>query len=1123
MNAGTRRSVGAGLIFVMLLATSAFAGQAVSALAGATPPQVRDGSAALVGHYEPQQHLRLVIGLQHPNLAAEEQFLEELHTRGSPNFMQFLTPAEWTKRFAPAAADEQAVVDWAISQGMTVTQRYANRLLVDVDAPSGIIEKAFGVTINKYQVGTRTAFSNDRDAAIPTSLQGIIHSVGGLNSIQVLNPASKFASEPTFADYVAGPAKAVGGAGGADSTVKRSAPGAASAPKPDITGGAYDPEDIYSSQAYDVNALYALGHCCNPLASPNVTPPQSSIAIATAGTQDGNDFAGFVASYPPLAYHYQQYYIDGTPSGGDTEGTMDFEWSTAWANSLGSEANTAMIYMYNGADSHFSTFTDVYNQILSDGKARVFSTSWGCAEISCTPSSTMDTDHGIFNAMIAQGWTLIAASGDQGATAGCGDAEAVQYPASDPNVVAAGGTNLALYSNGFYDHEYGWTGNPDGCASNGGGSTGGLSVYWGAPSYQTPLGGSGARTVPDIALNADWYNSPQNYFFNGALHHNGGTSIVAPSVAGFFAQANAYLDYVATINGGCNGKTTCTPLGNGNWYLYWFGENSKYAPHYPFYDITSGCNDNDVTAKYGLGYFCAASGYDEVTGWGSFNALQLAWAINTYSAGDNRRPAISFAGPALNTWFRTDQAVSWTATDTGYAQPTGIAGASQSWDSSLSDSASEPTPGAGDGFYSGPQLPNATSGQLLLSLAGQGCHTASVRAYDNIGLSTYESYGPICYDSIPPVSFYQLSGTLITNGVYASAVGIAMGATDYGSGVALTYYNLDSAGYVISPGFITVSALGVHKILIRSTDRAGNTEVAQTVNFKIKSPTTTSLASSPNPSIYGQAVTLTATVATTGGDTPTGSVTFTDGATVLGKALLSAGVATFVTRALHAGDHSISASYAGDAANGPSTSVAGAQTVVVATSKTKVTSSLNPSQYGQSVTLSAKVTSGFGGSVSGTVTFTDGTTALGTEAVNTTTNTATLVTAALKGGAYTITAAYNGSGDDSASTGTLKQTVSKAATRTTVVSSLNPSTFGTSVTFTATVIGANGGAITGAVEFLDGKVKLGTVLLVSGNTHPKFSTASLATGNHAITAVYGGNVNSTPSTSAVLEQVVSGL
>ena len=90
-----------------------------------------------------------------------------------------------------------------------------------------------------------------------------------------------------------------------------------------------------------------------------------------------------------------------------------------------------------------------------------------------------------------------------------------------------------------------------------------------------------------------------------------------------------------------------------------------------------------------------------------------------------------------------------------------------------------------------------------------------------------------------------------------------------------------------------------------------------------------------------------------------------DGAAALGQAVLaSAGVATFVTRALHAGQHSISASYAGDAVDGPSTSVANTQTVDVATSKIIVTSSLNPSQYGQSVTLSAKVTSGFGGLVS---------------------------------------------------------------------------------------------------------------------------------------------------------------
>ena len=101
-----------------------------------------------------------------------------------------------------------------------------------------------------------------------------------------------------------------------------------------------------------------------------------------------------------------------------------------------------MIYLYDGVNNQFSTSTDVYNQILTDQHAKIFSTSWGCEELSCTPQSTMDTDHGIFNSMVGQGMTLVAASGDQGATAGCGDAVAVQYPASDPNVVGAGGYDV---------------------------------------------------------------------------------------------------------------------------------------------------------------------------------------------------------------------------------------------------------------------------------------------------------------------------------------------------------------------------------------------------------------------------------------------------------------------------------------------------------------------------------------------------------------------------------------------------------------------------------------------------------------------------------------------------------
>src|SRR5579862_2804252 len=166
-----------------LIASLAFGQHIGPAMAGLTPKQLTDGTAQLVGHYTPSQKLRLVIGLEHPNQAAEDAFIKSLYTKGSPDFHNFLTAAEWNARFAPSAEAEKAVVDWAHSQGLTVTHRYANRLLVDLEGSSEAIEAALGVTINAYKVGQRTAFSNTSDPVLPASLQGIVHSVGGLNSV----------------------------------------------------------------------------------------------------------------------------------------------------------------------------------------------------------------------------------------------------------------------------------------------------------------------------------------------------------------------------------------------------------------------------------------------------------------------------------------------------------------------------------------------------------------------------------------------------------------------------------------------------------------------------------------------------------------------------------------------------------------------------------------------------------------------------------------------------------------------------------------------------------------------------------------------------------------------------
>jgi hypothetical protein len=832
---------------------------------GQTPGAVMSGSARLVGPYDPNRKLRLVFGLQPPHMAEEEQFLRDLHTKGSPEFHRFLTAEEWNARFAPLPEDEQAVVDWAQAQGFTVTQRYPNRLLVDVEAPVAVIQKALQIAIHTYQAGAVSFFSNDRDPVVPAHLSGILRSVQGLNSLQLLRPAGQTASVFTGPDYVAGPVVTAGTqrqSSGDSAKLAGAAPG--------ITNGAYDPPDLYSSEAYDFSALHNLGHCCNPLGNPNHSPPEASIAIATAGYVDPADIAGFQTQYPYLAYNFQSIYVDGVPTWPEAEGTLDAEWATAMANSFGPDvASTAKVYVYAGPNALLSTFTDIFNQMLTDGNARVLSTSWGCAELYCYDTASMDTVHAIFNQMVGQGWTLVGASGDGGATADCTHAS-VLYPASDPNVVAAGGTSLSLNLAAAYNSEFGWTGGTSAgsCSLNDGGSGGGISAYYATPPYQANLAGdTGYRSVPDLSLNAGY---PQNVFYQGLLQGFGGTSIAAPELAGFFAQANAYLLSLGDICGE-SGTIPCAPMGNANYYLYNEGINAPYALHYPFYDITSGCNSNDVTNSGGLPYYCAATGYDRVTGWGSANMLQLAWAINTYLAGDFAGPTVAFSGPALNQWYNTDQTVGWTMADrTGSTWPAnGVAGFSQAWDLALSDSYSQATPGSGNSFYSGPQFANAAGGSASLAAAGgQGCHTVHVEAWDNAGVpSGDQTYGPLCYDTAAPAASGTLTPPANAAGWNNTAVQVALSASDpgsgfgTGSGIAAVYYAVDNAacGSANPAACLTystpfsVTGEASHSVYVFAKDKAGNAGATRTIAVKIDQTaplTTATLNGSKSGAVY---------------------------------------------------------------------------------------------------------------------------------------------------------------------------------------------------------------------------------------------------------------------------------
>lgn len=198
-----------------------------------------------------------------------------------------------------------------------------------------------------------------------------------------------------------------------------------------------------------------------------------------------------------------------------------------------------------------------------------------------------------------------------------------------------------------------------------------------------------------------------------------------------------------------------------------------------------------------------------------------------------------------------------------------------------------------------------------------------------------------------------------------------------------------------------------------------------------KADTETTLASSPNPSKFGQSVTFTASVSVTppGSGTPTGTVTFKDGQTTLGTGDLdSSGQATFTTSALSVGSHSITAEYGGDSNFNGSTSAALAQTVEKADTEVSLASSPNPSTSGQSVTFTATVSAASGaGSPTGTVTFKDGATTLGTGTLDSS-GKATLTTSTLAVGSHSITAEYGRSSSFNPSTSAvLTQTVEKDA------------------------------------------------------------------------------------------------
>lgn len=355
-----------------------------------------------------------------------------------------------------------------------------------------------------------------------------------------------------------------------------------------------------------------------------------------------------------------------------------------------------------------------------------------------------------------------------------------------------------------------------------------------------------------------------------------------------------------------------------------------------------------------------------------------------------------------------------------------------------------------------------------------------------------------------------------SGGPLTGSITIKDGTTSIGT-YTIPANSSSSVSFVFHTSILSVSA---HSITAVYSGDANNSPITSlTLNEVVKQVSTnTALLSNSNPGAFNQTITFTATV-TSVGLTPGGIVDFLDGTKSIGTASLNAGgVASLGVSTLALGNHSITASYQGDANHLTSQSTAVAQRIVQAAA-IALSSSKSPSIAETSVIFTAKLTGVQGLIPTGTVTFKDGTNILAVIPVDGT-GSAPFSTASLSVGTHLLVASYSGDTNyQPIDSSVFSQTVQVANTTVTLTSTANPATAGSALTLSSVVTGT-GGTVTGSVTFEDGTTPLGTSAVNNATGVATFTTTALSPGEHTITAVFGGDSNNNPNSSAILRQQV---
>ncbi len=598
------------------LGAAVLAGIIGTALAAQTPAlsvPAAAGRIVLSGHVSSAARVSRVLGVEPAaapvslavslplrNQGELSDLLRRVYDPADPLYKQFLTSQEYTARFGPTQAQYNAVLSFLKANGLTVTTTYPTRTQIDVIGSASRVNAAFGIQLKSYLAADGSTFrAADRSISIPAAMAGSISAVTGLDTSLKATPNYTLlgrADDESESPSALQPVQGTGPSGTFSASDTKTAYNLNST-KLDGTGQTIGLVEFDSNY----NQKDTLQYCAiNGIKQPRV----QNVFVYSGG-----------------------YSTAVNPNGNSLEIDLDIDM----ALSLAPKA-TVLVYMvpFNGGQGPL----DELQQIISENRAKSISASYGFgAEDPEGLDPTFDIPlNNLLGQMALQGQSFFISSGDSGSsTSRRKFVKGVDRFGALPNSCTVGGTQLSVVapqSNENYLSETTW--NIDGSVGMGAGG-GGISTNWPIPFYQTSSAASAdpaaavsktMRNIPDVSLNASNATGYTVYTSDAGLppgfYGIGGTSASAPLWAAFTALVNQ--------NNIRNGNPL---LGFANPTLYALGPAGSNAGQYKtvFHDIADFSTNSTSGSKLDT-QFVATAGFDDATGLGSFNGINLIQALS---------------------------------------------------------------------------------------------------------------------------------------------------------------------------------------------------------------------------------------------------------------------------------------------------------------------------------------------------------------------------------------------------------------------------------------------------------------------------------------------------------------